>query len=354
MIALLASGVLSAGADPNLPPQTAAQLLAAVGNAKVAGFSGTVVEKASLGLPELPAIAGADDAGGLTGLLTGSHTIRLWYGGETRQRIALLSSLGEQDVFRNGRQLWQWNSDTRTASHSVLPSDSSGPPHANLPVITPDQAAQRALAMIEPSTEVSTDHAAIVAGRSAYVLVLRPKDGRSLVGSVRISVDGKTRIPLGVQVLARGSDRPAIDISFTRFSQSMPDEDNFNWTPPAGVRIVEGDAPGQGSLPSPPAGPKAPAVTTIGEGWSTIAKLTGVAALPGSTSGPAGGSANGSASGPGDQVAALLNGLPKVSGSWGSGRLFRSALLSALLTDDGRVYVGAVDPELLYHAAALK
>jgi hypothetical protein len=40
-----------------------------------------------------------------------------------------------------------------------------------------------------------------------------------------------------------------------------------------------------------------------------------------------------------------------VRGSWGSGKLLRSALVSALLTDDGRLVVGAVPPELLYAAA---
>ena len=45
-----------------------------------------------------------------------------------------------------------------------------------------------------------------------------------------------------------------------------------------------------------------------------------------------------------------LNALPKVSGSWGSGRLFSSRLVSAVITDDGRVAAGAVRPELLYDA----
>ncbi|HEV2887660.1 MAG TPA: hypothetical protein VGX49_12160 [Jatrophihabitans sp.] len=347
VIALLASGVLSADANPNLPPQSAAQLLAAIGNAKLTGFSGTVVEKASLGLPELPTVAGADPATGLAGLLTGSHTIRLWYGGETKQRIALLSSLGEQDLFRNGRELWQWNSETRTANHTVLPSDASGHPgDPRLPVITPDEAARRALAMIDPSTAVSTDRAAIVAGRPAYVLVLRPRDDRSRVGSVRISVDGKTKIPLGVQVLARGSDRAAIDITFTRFHDSMPSQDNFDWTPPDGAMISQASPPRHPEGYRPPAG-LGPDVSTIGTGWTTITKLTGVSVLPGSGSGSESGSQ-------GDQFGSLLAGLPEVSGSWGSGRLLRSALLSALITSDGRVYVGAVDPELLYAAAATK
>ncbi len=338
-VALLTSGVLSADAKTNLPPQTAAQLLAAVGNAKLAGFSGTVVEKASLGLPELPSLTGADSATGLAGLLTGSHTIRLWYGGETRQRMALLNSLGEQDVFRNGRDLWQWDSETRTASHALLPGDAAGAGSAQLQTMTPDQAARRALAMIDPSTTVTTDRSAVVAGRAAYVLVLVPKDGRSRVGSVRISVDGKTKVPLGVQVLARGSDRAAIDISFTRFHDSMPSDDNFSWKPPSDVKARQAGA----EVPASPRGALAAksGVQVIGTGWSSIAKLAGVPALSSLTRGN-------------EQAATLLASLPAVHGSWGSGRLFQSALATALITDDGRAFVGAVDPELLYQAAAAK
>jgi hypothetical protein len=48
----------------------------------------------------------------------------------------------------------------------------------------------------------------------------------------------------------------------------------------------------------------------------------------------------------------LLNALTPVSGTWGSGRLLDSKLLSVLVTNDGRVFAGAVDPSALYAAAA--
>jgi hypothetical protein len=51
-------------------------------------------------------------------------------------------------------------------------------------------------------------------------------------------------------------------------------------------------------------------------------------------------------------VARLLARLPKVGGTWGSGRLLRGTLFSAVLTDDGRLAVGAVRPEALYAALA--
>jgi hypothetical protein len=51
-----------------------------------------------------------------------------------------------------------------------------------------------------------------------------------------------------------------------------------------------------------------------------------------------------------DPAAGLLAMLPEVSGSWGTGRLLRGTLFSALVTDDGQLVVGAVEPELLYAA----
>ena len=111
VVAVLGSGVLSAGASPNLPDLTAAQLLAAVEQAHVDGFSGQIVENASLGLPQLPNLGGDSGSTSLTSMLSGSHTARVWYAGPTKQRFALLGTLGETDIFHDGTDLWQWDSD---------------------------------------------------------------------------------------------------------------------------------------------------------------------------------------------------------------------------------------------------
>jgi hypothetical protein len=52
----------------------------------------------------------------------------------------------------------------------------------------------------------------------------------------------------------------------------------------------------------------------------------------------------------GGSLAGILKSLPTVSGSWGSGHLLHGALFSAVLTDDGRIAVGAVPPAMLYAA----
>src|SRR6202012_4681480 len=70
----------AAQASPDLPGRTPAQLLASlsadapVNGERVPPLTGTVVETASLGLPQLPQTGNANS---LTSLLTGSHTMKV-------------------------------------------------------------------------------------------------------------------------------------------------------------------------------------------------------------------------------------------------------------------------------------
>jgi hypothetical protein len=54
------------------------------------------------------------------------------------------------------------------------------------------------------------------------------------------------------------------------------------------------------------------------------------------------------------QLTEMVKLLPKVSGAWGSGHLLEGTAFSVLLTDDGRLVVGAVTPQALYAALAAK
>ena len=345
---------LTASAHGSLPPRTAAQLLVDVQRARVQALSGTVVETSALGLPALPGVGGrGGDSASFSSLVSGSHTMRLWYAGPGQVRLALLGQLGESDLVRTGSDVWAWSSATNTATHWTTPVPSGaqqmGPDPANGPV-TPQQAAEAALKAIDPSTRVTTDPTAVVAGRSAYQLVLTPRDSRSTVGSVRIAVDGTTHIPTRVQVFARDATSPAFEIGFTSFSTATPPASTFAFTPPPGATVKQGslDRPGApGSAVRPHAGPAGTAPQVVGTGWTTV-----VVAPVGSLSGPAGTRAGSSSSIQGAGLAGLLKSLPTVSGVWGSGHLLHGALFSAVLTDDGRVAFGAVPPSMLYAALA--
>ena len=336
-----AAGTIAASADPSLPPRSAAQLLVDVQNAKIDGLSGTVVETADLGLPALSGLgsSGAD----ITKLVAGSNTARVWYAGEDKARIALVGTLGETDVIRNGSDVWTWRSADNTATHLSIPADSAGKKPNALPSgvpSTPQEAADAALAAIDPTTSVSTTGAASVAGRDAYELVLAPKDSASLIGQVRLAIDAEQHIPLRVEVYAKGANNPAVRIAFQQISFAVPDAEQFTFNPPPGAKVNtekpdELKKEADSAKAQHTAGAKP---TVVGTGWTSIlvTKL------------PTGDAAKGS---DGVQAQSLIGTLPKVSGSWGSGHLLASSLFSALVTDDGKVLVGAVAPEKLYEAA---
>src|SRR5271155_2393248 len=95
---IMAGSLISvAQAAPALPSRTPAQLLAAVAAGQGPALTGpaltgTVLETASLGLPALP---GNNDSTSIASLLTGSHTVKVWYASPEHYRLALPGSLSE-------------------------------------------------------------------------------------------------------------------------------------------------------------------------------------------------------------------------------------------------------------------
>jgi outer membrane lipoprotein-sorting protein len=364
-----AGAVLQAAPSPSLPAMTAQQLLAAIQTANVNGLSGTVVQSADLGLPSLPGLTGTGapsiGSSSLTSMASGSHTLRVWYAGPDKGRIALLGQLGESDVVLNSHDLWTWSSSDNAATHRVItaPQHTSGTPSPDknnaLANSTPQEIAAQLLKAIGPTTQVTTTGNTTVAGRKVYELLLQPKDTRSLVGQVKLAIDGETKLPLQVEVFAAGAGKPAIKVGFTQVTFATPSAANFTFSPPPGAKITEEKAPAPGKVPDPKqlaqkktelAGQQP---TVVGTGWTSVmvAKLP-ANALAGAPQQPKQGDRGGSQGGV--DMTQILSSLPHVSGSWGSGRLLSSALFSALITDDGRVLVGAVQPSLLYAAAGQK
>jgi hypothetical protein len=340
---LAASGMFSASASTrNLPHTTPAALIAAVRSPAVSGFSGTVVSHLSLGLPDLPNLSTGDSGASIASLLTGSHTLQVWYGGAAEQRVALIGAMAETDLFRSGRQLWTWSSETRKAGHAVLASPKAAVPAAtpslvpssdNLQSVTPSGVARAALAALDPTTKVTVDRHTEVADRAAYELILTPRESATRIGSVHIAVDGQTKIPLGVQVYARGASTPAIDVSFTSIRFTQPPDNYFTFSPPSGAKVTQLHLSQHLQLGS--AGAAARRVAVTGSGWSRVASYKSGTKLKLAKSG-------------------LADVLTPVSGSWGKGGLIDSSLLSVLVTNSGQIYAGAVDPSALYAAAGAK
>ncbi|MFG1877722.1 outer membrane lipoprotein carrier protein LolA [Sphaerisporangium sp. NPDC049003] len=355
--------------DPSLPDRTAAQLLAEVADTArhkaPPAMSGTVVETASLGLPALPLPGGSSSSP--MSLLSGSHTLKVWYGGDGRLRLALPGRMSETDVISTGAgEAWLWQSELNTATRYKVPQgagtsgDKAVPttlPTALPTATTPADMAAQVLKMADASTAITVENGQHVAGRAAYQLVLTPKDTSSLVKQVKLALDGDNHIPLRVQVYAKGASEPAFEVGFTQVSFSAPAPENFAFTPPAGAKVEEKtlgaeDAP-SGDKGTEAGGPgfekDAKKIRTIGQGWTTVAEVPfSLADLRGPATGNRGDRQGGD---PAGAVDSLLKSAKRVSGPFGSGRLIQSKLVSALITDDGRLLVGAVTPEALTEAA---
>ena len=346
----------SASADPTLPHRSAAQLLSDVQQAKLSPISGTVVQTSNLGLPQLPGVS--NDTGPAAGPATlasavsGTHTWRLWYASPQQARVAMLGNMGESDIIRNGRDLWVWSSADKKATHATLPAhaDKATPTPAHNPADlpkTPQEAADLALKALSPTTSVTTAGSAVVAGRDAYELVLAPKDSASLVRQVRIALDATRHVPLRVQVYSTKTANPAFEVGFTSVDFAKPDASRFTFNPPPGTKVTESSLKAERPSATEPKGASKAGqdLRVVGKGWTSVA----VATLPKDTAN-GGGQEQGSA----NQLEGMLKALPPVSGSWGSGHLLEGTLFSAVVTDDGRVAVGAVKPDALYAALAVK
>ena len=362
----IASAITVAQAAPALPPRTPAQLLAAVaGPGHVPPLTGTVVETASLGIPQLP---GSEDPTSITSLLAGSHTLKVWYDGSQRVRLAVPDTMSETDFIRNGTTAWLWQSNSDSVTKILLPKYRGGEREPVMPraPLTPQQAAKQVLAAVGPSTRVTTEANVTVAGKAAYQLVLAPKSSASLIGKITIALDAQhLTVPLRVQVFAKRAATPAFQVSYTSISFVTPAASNFDFAPPPGARVrtVRADRPAGGYRSAPVPGQQGmhSGVRIIGQDWTSVAVLPEAAlsevAGRGNVAGVAGQAAR-SVSGGGGQVSgsavlgALLAAAHPVHGAWGSGRLLHTSLVSMLITSNGHVLIGAVTPSVLYAAAA--
>lgn len=353
---VLAGSMISvASAAPSLPQRTPAQLLASLaGKTSAPAMTGTIVETSSLGLPSLP---GTGNPNSLSSLLTGSHTIRLWYDDPTHFRVAVPQNMSESDLIRNGGNAWLWESTRNTVTHMTIPADAAGkhakkvtPKPSDAPPMTPQQAANEILAKVGPTTTVSSDTNVTVAGQAAYQLVLAPKSAQSLVGQIRIAIDGANDVPLRVQIYAKGAKNPAGQIGFTSVSFVKPAGANFAFTPPAGAKVEQQSLGASGKKPA--SSRQADSAYVVGKDWLAVADLpqSVLSSVTGAQATPKPGSGLGGDTGP--IISALLRSATPVSGPWGSGRLLKTSLLSVLMTSNGRVLVGAVTPQVLYQAAA--
>jgi hypothetical protein len=212
--------------------------------------------------------------------LLGSQRYKVWRSPDGL-RVAHLLELGEQTLVANRTEAWWWDSNGMRAEHLMYADLASrGGDHGawfegdSGAAFTghgfdPSLVAPMALAAVAPYADVTVDGTARVAGRAAYELVLAPTSPQTLIGTIAVAVDAETRLPLRLQITARGADEPSVDVGFTSVSFDAIDPSIFTFAPPDGATI---------STPEPPTGREAgdggrampdPTVRTFGSGFDT-------------------------------------------------------------------------------------
>lgn len=106
---------------------------------------------------------------------------------------------------------------------------------------TPKALAEQVLKAAYPTTSVTVDGTAQVAGRDAYKLVVKPKQSGSTIGSVTIAVDAANGVPLKFTMLPSSGGKAIVDAGFTKVDFSKPDASSFTFTPPKGTEVTEAD-----------------------------------------------------------------------------------------------------------------
>ncbi|GGQ82198.1 LolA family protein [Streptomyces asoensis] len=367
---------LADSGDPDLPKITAQQLLDKIAASDVQQLSGTVKITTDLGLPDLGGLesgllSGATGKGGdgssadpsakLTELAAGTHTLRVAADGPDRQKLSLLENAAEYSVIHNGTNLWGYDSASNEVYHSTVDkSAGEGSGTARTPVpATPKDLTEDALKAVDDTTSVTVDGTVQVAGRDAYKLLVKPKQSGSTVGAISVAVDAKTGLPLKFTLTPASGGAAVVDAGFTQVDFTKPAASTFDFTAPKGAKVTEGGdetggvgerkadgtAPGRSGKPGDldkdlqgPAGLEG--LEVLGEGWTSVATFdTGGEGVP-----------SGAAAG-GDLGGFLGSFGDKVTGRFGSGTVFSTRLINALITDDGKIYAGAVTKDALVKAA---
>lgn len=374
-VTILAQPLFASAGSSDLPEVTAEELVSQVLEAEPRAMSGTVVHTARLGLPDLlfTEATGADPLA----LLGGSSTLRLWTDGAERSRVALLGTMSEWSVVTDGPEAWTYSSsddevihyaisDADLARLEAMGADARDEALAReLP--TPRQAAADVLAKVEESSSVVIDSQTEVAGRDAYQLIVTPDTDGTLVDRVVLAIDGETMTPLRVQTWStQDATAPAVEVSFTDVDFAVPSDSVLAFSAPAGAsqRDVVVPLPAEGELTAGPAtGTDHAKPVVTGTGWETVVEFSGLdlatlmAADPAALAGSAErftGSAEAQdmidefvpdhSDGMGLDMLALYE---QLTTEVPEGRLLSSALLSILVTDDGRILVGAVPADTL-------
>jgi outer membrane lipoprotein-sorting protein len=238
----LVVGVAVAGADQSnpLPAMTAPELLAKMAQTgHVTAVSGDIAWHNGLfgdlsqasAMAQLPAQSP----------LTSSGSGRIWVG-EAGLRVESQAPGGDQVVVvdKAARTTWVYDYAQNTVKKYTIsgqaPAQTPSPaPSATM--LTPE-AISLYLQRLSTFATVEVAGQSSIAGRATYQLRFTPMAKDTALGSVQAEIDGRTMLPLQVEVYAKGATAPVIRFGFTSVSYAPIDASMFTFTPPQGATVT--------------------------------------------------------------------------------------------------------------------
>jgi outer membrane lipoprotein-sorting protein len=193
------------------------------------GFSGYAVSAGNLALPVTEQLSSVAD------LFSNRTSMRVWWRGPLDNRVDVVTPAGETGTHTGPGATWTWQYETATATRNAAnPLELPAPPD-----VLPSSLGRRLLSEATEG-ELSRVGARRVAGRDTLGVRLTPAAGASSVRSVDVWVDGRTGLPLQVEVWEKGASKVALDTRFLDLDVAVPAASVTAFTPPPGATVREG------------------------------------------------------------------------------------------------------------------
>ncbi len=236
LVAALAAGafaVLGAGVR-GAPPENLdeAELLRRISEApeNAPDFRATVTVEQTL-VPEGLISASEGDGPGASG----PRSARIWYGGPEKLRAELQGENGDRVLVRNGPEISVYDGAANTVRTGEKPESGSPSPEE---AASPEEI-NELLAELSPTSSLRTGPPVRFAGRWAYPLTLKPRDGDlTLVERAEALVDAETYVPLSFELYAQDSPEPVARYETQDFEVGAVPERRFEFETPPGAEVI--------------------------------------------------------------------------------------------------------------------
>jgi hypothetical protein len=330
---------------------TAARLRARIMASAAVPYQGYAESTVSLGLPQLP------DLGNVITLLDGTTDQYAWYRSPGHWRADVITAAGENDIYQTSAGTYLWDYGRNLLTRVIGAQPVRLPRAADL---LPPDLARRLLGLASPADQESRLPSQRVAGVDAAGLRLVPAARTSTIGQIDVWADPASGLPVQVEVIGRGTSRPALVARFLEVSLHRPALATVTPSPAPGVTAATTELPDVSGILNG-FGPPLPAVLAGLRRIASPAGLSGLTDLAAYGSGLArlavlplpvgvGSQAMSAAS-----TAAAGSGVISLKG--GTGVLVRTPLITVLLADPksgGQVFLlaGAVTPAVAVRAGS--